>query len=180
MKEKIIAKRYAEAFLDYARHNMGFEKAAEELSDLKVVFSQNPDFLEFLENLNILYKEKCDCLDAVLKDFSDELRVFVKLVLEHGRIKNIIAVTDYVRINYSRGEAIDALLKTSYLLDLELIQAIKDKMEHKFKRKISLHIELDGNLLGGVQATVGNTVIDGSVRRRLDELREKLTALRVN
>ena len=180
MKEKIIAKRYAEAFMDYASGNIGLKKAAEEVSDLKYIFSQNPDLLEFLKNLNIIYKEKCDVIDAILKDFSDETRVFIKLVLEHGRIKNIIAVTDYVRINYSSGETMGALLKTSYLLDLELIQAIKDKMEHKFKRKISLHIELDGNLLGGVQATVGNTVIDGSVRRRLDELKEKLTALRVN
>ncbi|MDP2921291.1 MAG: ATP synthase F1 subunit delta [Candidatus Omnitrophota bacterium] len=180
MKEKIIAKRYAEAFLDYARHTIGLKKATEELSDLRAVFSQNPDLLEFLDNLNILYKEKCDCLDAALKDFSDETRVFVKLILEFGRIKNIIAVTDYVRINYSRGEAIDALLKTSYPLDLELVQAVKEKMEHKFKRKLSLHIELDGNLLGGVQVTVGNTVVDGSVRRRLEELKEKLTASRVN
>ena len=53
MKEKIIAKRYAEAFMDYASGNVGLKKAAEEVSDLKYIFSQNPDLLEFLKNLNI-------------------------------------------------------------------------------------------------------------------------------
>ena len=166
--------------MGYAKHTIGLTEAVEELKNLKIILFGNPDFQEFLENLNILYKEKCDVIDAALKDFSNETRVFMKLLLGHGRIKNIIAITDYVRINYSRGEAIGALLKTSYPLDLALIEDIKEKMEHEFKKKLSLHIELDANLLGGVQVTAGNTVIDGSVRRRLDELKEKLTTLRVN
>lgn len=180
MKEKIIAKRYADAFLEYARHNIGLEKAAEELKNLEEILSKNPDLQEFLENFNIIYKEKCDVIDAVLKDFSDETRSFVKFILGRGRIKHLMAIADYARINYSRGEAIEALLKTSRPLDPKSMETIKEKMEHRFKKKLNLRTELDANLLAGVQVTVANTVIDGTVRRRLDELKEKLTALKVN
>ena len=180
MKEKIIAKRYAEAFLGYAGNSIGIEKAAEELKALEELFSTNPDFREFLENLNVIYREKCEVIDAVLKDFSEETRVFIKLLLERGRIKNFAAIADYARINYSKGEAVEALLKTARPLDPNLTQAIKDKIEQKFNRKIILRTEIDAGLLAGVQVTLGNTVIDGTVRRRLDELKEKLTALKVN
>jgi len=180
MKEKIIAKRYAEAFLDYAGHDIGLKKAAEELVNLKGVFSENPDFQKFLKTMNIGYREKCNVIDTVLKDFSGEARVFIKLLLEHGRIKSIIAIADYAKINYSHGEAVEALLKTSRPLDSKLTQAIKEQMEHKFQKRLDLNIKLDADLLGGAQVTVGNTVIDGTIRRRLDDLKEKLTALKVN
>jgi F-type H+-transporting ATPase subunit delta len=180
VKEKIIAKRYAEAFLGYAGDSIGIEKAAEELEALKGIFSTNPDFQKFLENLNVIYIEKCTVIDAVLKDFSEETRVFIKLLLEAGRIKSFTAIADYVRINHSKGKEAEALLKTARPLDPDLIQAIKEKLELKFEKKINLRVEFDADLIAGAQVTLGNTVIDGTVRRRLDELKEKLTAVRVN
>lgn len=178
MKEKIIAKRYADAFLSYSKESIGIEKAIEELKEIKIVFSDNPDFAKFLSNLEILFAEKCDFLDKVLKDISPESRGFLKLLLEKGRIRSIIDIADYVRINYSYGEALDALLKTTYPLDIELIKEIKTHLEKLMQRKLNLHIELDGNLLGGVELRVNNTVIDGSVRRRIEDLREKLETVR--
>jgi len=179
MKEKIIAKRYAEAFLSFARNRIGIEKCVDELKDLKIIFFENHDFMGFLENTEIVYKEKCDLLDRVLKDFSQETKQFLKLLLSKERIKNIIEICDYVRVTYSHGEAVDALLKTSYPLDLPLIQRVKEALERKLKRKLSLHIELDGSLLGGVQVRVGNTLFDGSVRRRLEELKKRLMLVKV-
>lgn len=179
MKEKIIAKRYAEAFLSFAKNKIGQLKAVEELKDLKIIIFENPDLREFLESMEIIYKEKCEVIDRVFNVFSDETRQFVKLLLDHGRINNLIDICDYVRITYAHGEAMDALLKTSYPLDIELIQKIKNVLEHKLKRKLSFHIELDADLLGGIQVKVGNLLIDGSVKRRLEELKEKLMLVKV-
>jgi len=70
------------------------------------------------------------------------------------------------------------LLKTSFPLEPDLIQLIREGLERKFQRKLKLQSKLDRNLLGGVKVIMGNTVIDGSVRKRLEGLREKLDALR--
>ena len=179
MKEKIIAKRYAEAFLGLTKNRLGFDRSVDELKSLKITLFENPDFRMFLENAEIHMKEKGEVIDAVLKDFSPETRQFLRLLLEKDRIKSLIDICDYVRVTYSHGEAIDALLKTSYPLDLELIHKIKDALENKLKRKVSLHLALDGDLLGGIQVKVGNILIDASVRRRLEELREKLMLVKV-
>jgi len=180
MREQIVAKRYAEAFLSYTKASIGLASAVGELEKIKLILFENPDFQEFLESLEIVYSEKCQAIDKILKDFSEETRTFVKVLLERDRIKNIIGICDYVRINYSHGEAVDALLKTSYPLDLELIEKIKTKLENRLKLKLNLHIELDADLLGGIQVTVGNTFIDGSVRRRLEDLKEQLESIRLN
>lgn len=180
MKEKVVAKRYAEAFLSYAKPAIGLEKAVEELGSLKILLRENPEFQEFFDNPKIIFDEKCRIIDATLHDFSDESRQFLKLLIEKDRIDIIIEICDYVRVNYSRSAAFDALLKTTYPLELDLIQAIKKKLEDKFKRKLNLHLEFDANLLGGIQVRVGNSIIDSSTRRRLDELRAKLLMVKVN
>lgn len=180
MKEKIIVKRYAEAFVGFAKGTFGLAKAIEELRLLKRVVQDNPQFLGLLGSPQITYTEKCAFLDSTLKEnFSDELLHFLKFLLEKMRIGFIIDIADYIRVNYAHGEAVDAVLKASYPLDLDLIQMIKQKMESKLQKKLNFYLELDADLLGGVEVIVGNTVFDGSVRRRLDDLKEKLKTVRV-
>jgi F-type H+-transporting ATPase subunit delta len=88
-------------------------------------------------------------------------------------------ILDYIIINYAHGEETPAVLKSAYPLDLEDVQRVKENLEKKFKRKVRLYLDLDGELLGGLQITMGNTVIDGSLKRRLEDLREKIKAARL-
>jgi len=178
--KQIIAKRYAEAFLGNAQESVGRQKAVEELKSLKIILYSNPDFADFLYNPDITAQEKLGVIDRVLGSyFSEALRFFLRLLIEKGRIALIADICDYIRVTYSHGETVEAVLKTSYPLDLGLIESLKLKLEFKFQKELNLFLELDASLLGGVQVRVGNKVIDGSVRRRLEELKEKLKAVQV-
>ena len=134
MKNQIIAKRYAEGFLDYATSSLGLEKIVEECKNLKFILSSNADLLEFFENYEILLNEKCAVVDEVFKAFSRETKDFLKFLLEKDRFSNILGVCDYIRTTYAHGGTVDALLKTTYPLDLELIQVIKDRVENKLNK----------------------------------------------
>jgi len=181
MISKIIVKRYAEAFVGFAKETIGIEKALQELKTLRGnVIRDNPEFLSFLENKEMTFAEKCDFIDKVLDDnFSQEIRYFIRLLINKGRIDILNDVIEYVRVNYSNGDWVEILLKTSIPMDLSLIKKSKEKLSEKLHKKLKLYIELDGTLLGGVQVTIGNKLIDGSVRKRLDELKEALLTVRV-
>jgi F-type H+-transporting ATPase subunit delta len=180
MKNEVISKRYADAFLEFAKETIGFEKGLEELRDLKRVFHDNPDIGSFVGSPQITEIEKRAFIDDALKDnFSEEIRQFLKLLLKKERINIFQDIAEYARVAYSHGVEIEALLKTSYPLDTEDIQKIKDSMEKKFRKKLHLYVELDSDLLGGVYMKVENTIIDGSVKRRLDDLKEKFNAVKV-
>jgi F-type H+-transporting ATPase subunit delta len=181
MKNEVISKRYADAFLEFARETIGLEKGLEELRDLKRVFHDNPEIGSFVGSPQIAEIEKRAFIDDAFKDnFSEEARQFLKLLLKKGRIDILPDIADYARVTYSHGTEVEALLKTSYPLDTENIQKIKDSMEKKFKKKLHLYVELDSDLLGGIYMKVENTIIDGSVRRRLNDLKEKLTVAKVS
>lgn len=180
MRETIVAKRYAEGFMAYAKESIGVKKACEEFKALHRVIDDTPEFKTFLLSPSMTFTEKCDFMDDMLKEhFSQDIRHFLKLLIEKSRISLIADIADYIRVHYSRGEAVSALLKSAYPLDLDMITAIKEKLEKKLHKKLNLYLELDGGLGGGVQVTVGNTVIDGSVRRRLEDLRAMLETIRI-
>lgn len=181
MIEKIIVKRYAEAFIGYAKESIGIEKALLDLKNFKGILRENPELLEFLKSPEITHKEKFQVIDKVLnEDFSKEIGHFLKLLLEKGRIEKIRDIIEYTRITYSHKGESEVLIKTSFPLDLAVIKRIENKLEKKFNRKLKFYIDLDASLLGGLQITIGNTIIDGSVRRRLGELKEKLETIRIS
>ena len=180
MKERIAAKRYADAFVAYAAETAELSALVEDFKNLGRIFSDNPDVEPFLKNPEITFAEKCGFIDSVLKEgFCRELKEFLKLLVDKRRIALVGPIVDYIHERYGHGEAIMALVKTCRPLPEDLIAVIQERLESKFKRKFSLHLELDAHLIGGAQIVIGNTIMDGSLRKRLDELREKLETIRL-
>lgn len=180
MREKILAVRYADAYMGFSGKSRDVQGSADEIKKLKTLIQENPLFYDFLKSRDVTYAEKCAFIDETLKrDFSEELRHFLKLLLKKNRLYIISAVANYVREQYAQGDTVNALLMSSYPLDAESIESIKVKLEKKLHKKLKLYLGIDGDLLGGVRVIIGNKVIDGSVRRRLGELKERLLSLQV-
>ena len=172
--------RYAEGFLEYAKETLGFERALEELGKVKDIFRDNPDFKEFLENPAINYIEKCGVIDKTLATgFSQEMRDFLKLLLKKGRIGKFANIAEYARIKYAHGEKMNALLYTSYLMSTDFLESLKNALENKLRIKLQLYVNLDPDMLGGVRLIFNNKILDGSVRKRLEDLKQKLLAAKV-
>ena len=181
MKDEILVKRYAEAFMGYAQEETGPNRIMQDLRNLKRnILEKNPEFLELLHSFEITYTEKCDFLEQVMgEDFLPQTKQFLRLLLEKKRIDKLPDIVDFLITKYLHPGQKDVLLKTSYFLDNKLIKEIENCLEEKFRQKFKFYIDLDASLLGGIQVIIGNTVIDGSVKRRLEDLREKLNTVRV-
>ena len=67
-----------------------------------------------------------------------------------------------------------AEVRTAIMLDDEQRRRLTEALEKATGKQIELKVIQDPSVLGGVIARIGDTVIDGTVRRRLDQLREAL------
>lgn len=180
MDRDILAKRYGDAFMAFVREGCGLKKGVEDLRNVNRILLDNPDLDGFLLTPGIDYLEKFQVLDNVVRNgFSDEIKYLLKLLIDKGRFDKFSDIADYVRITYSHGTEVDALLKVSYPLDTETIIRIKDIIEKRLNKKLHLYIELDSDLLGGIYAKIENILIDGSIKRRLEDMRTKLLATKV-
>lgn len=181
IKNLPLANRYARAFMEQCSGTIGMVSALSSIKEARQLLADNPELMEAFQNPGIAYSDKYGIIDKVFSEgFPNEIRYFLKILIENRRIGNFPDIAEYTRIKYAHNGHEEALIKTSYLLDLDLIKKIEDRLEEKFKRKFKFYIELDSSLLGGVQVIIGNTIIDGSVRKRLNDLKENLEKAQVN
>ena len=76
------------------------------------------------------------------------------------------------KIHLEKNNTLLAKVKTAVpLLDSEL-KELKDNLEKKYNKKVIITAEVDKSVLGGVYVRIGNDVIDGTVKSKLDELKD--------
>ena len=181
MKDDVIAQRYAEGFFSLAREVLGLERTLEELQSLKSILRDNPELKMFLQSPIISYAQKAELIEKVFQfQFSLELCHFLCLLADKRRSELLGDIIDYLWIKYARQAQINTILQVSSPLNLEILQSIKEKLEKKMQHRLKLFVHLDTELLGGIRAKIGNTLIDGSIDGSLIELKEKLLHLKVN
>ncbi|MCX5657027.1 MAG: ATP synthase F1 subunit delta [Candidatus Omnitrophica bacterium] len=181
IKERAVVIRYAEAFISCARKSVGLEQALMDINMIKGLIRDNPELKKFLEAIDISAYEKEQLIKHVLLgQVSEDSLNFLKLLLEKKRIYLFLDIVEYLRLTYAHEGEEMVVLRTSFPLDLELIKRLEDKLMQRYGKRFKFYIDLDGSLLGGAQVVIGNTVIDGSVRMRLLDLKNKLKGTEVH
>ena len=180
MSDHVLVRRYAEGYIQSVQGTVGQENALEELKSFKMILREHPDFKLFLETPVILHSEKFRLVERVCEGYSAEFKNFLFFLIEKRRIGLLAEIMDYLRLQYAHQAETYTLLKVSSVLDLEIIQEIKEKLQKKLNQPLKLYIQLDGDLLGGINATAGNTFMDGSIQGSLRQLKEKLMQLKMS
>ncbi|NBP08827.1 MAG: ATP synthase F1 subunit delta, partial [Gammaproteobacteria bacterium] len=70
----------------------------------------------------------------------------------------------------------EAVVDSAYPLDAAQLAELTEVLEKRFGRKLKLDVRVDPTLIGGVRATVGDEVLDTSVRARLERMKTALIA----
>lgn len=179
MKDKVIARSYAEAFLMYAGRNAGMERAVRDLAYIRKVVSAHEQLRSFLGSSEIGSLEKYSLLETVFqKEISADTRLFLWYLCKKLRVSWLIEIAEYAEHIYLHDERAEGILRSAEPLDEEMTARISDYLSNKLRKKVALKTEIDPGLIAGVQVIIENTIIDGSLRRRLDELKGKLLSIK--
>jgi F-type H+-transporting ATPase subunit delta len=95
----------------------------------------------------------------------------VKLLIENGRLSLLPEITRLFEELRAQDEGVvDAEITAAVKPDNAQIKMLVSQLEIKFKRKVVAHVNVDPEIIGGVKIVIGDTVIDASVRGRLQEM----------
>jgi F-type H+-transporting ATPase subunit delta len=114
-------------------------------------------------------------VDALLQDAKPATRTIVRHVVQlpRGR-KPIEALRAAQAIVAAANDQVVAVVQTATPLSAAQASTLAARLEAGYRRKIVLNQVVEPDLVGGVRITVGDDVIDGTVRARLDDLRQRL------
>jgi F-type H+-transporting ATPase subunit delta len=172
--------RYATAFADVVTAAKLDTAAIDaQLSDFLSTWEGSPELREFFENPAVPVTQKVEILDklnAKLK-LQKELRNLIAVLISNDRIGQVGEVAQaYRRLLQEQLGIRPAEIVTARELDTnERIELISEIAKLAGSR-IEASFTLDKSILGGTVVRIGSTVYDGSVRGRLERLREALIA----
>ena len=129
-----------------------------------------------LSEPNIQFARKEQVVRDLLQDkVQKDALGLALLMVERQHVEGVKAVRDEFERLYDnyRGQA-HAELTTATPLDDDLREQVKADLQRVTGKRIILHERVDPSILGGAIARVGDTLIDGSVRRKLSLLRQQI------
>jgi F-type H+-transporting ATPase subunit delta len=168
---------YAEALLEAAREKGVLDTVRDEFDTFAGALEAAPELGELLRNPQIETTTKRDALEAALEDASETFRNFAKLVAEKGRAAELEQIHDeWERLLAAEERVLELELTTAVELSDAEAAAIVGKIEQAAGRKIEATRSVDPDLIGGLVLQAGSLRLDGSVRGRLNGLRDELLA----
>jgi F-type H+-transporting ATPase subunit delta len=168
-------RRYAEAAFQLATRDDSIGTWRRELEEAAAMV--DGQLMDVLANPALPLEERLKAADRVLAGLSQSVRNTVFLLVRRHRIEQLPrVVAEFIRLD-DRRQGITHATATSAapLTDLE-VRALTARLEQMTGGTIALETSVDTALLGGLIVRVGDRLIDGSVRGRLERLRNQLAA----
>ena len=110
-------------------------------------------------------------------EMTAEARNFVQILIENDRLRALPEIfVLFEELKNEREGVVDAQITTAFELDAAQLAGLVADLEKKFKRRINPQMSVDRDLIGGVRVVVGDEVIDGSVRGKLNAMAAGLLA----
>jgi len=173
MKE--IASRYALALYSLANEKGLVTEYQEECKVLKKVLLENNDFIVALNSSFLSKEERIEMIDKTLSSFKDDIVKIIKIIIENNRANYLVDVLDGFNslCNESRGVK-EGLLYSTAPIDEQTKLEIEKKISQIEKVSVELINRIDPSLIGGVKVVIGNHIYDGSVKSKLESMRNTL------
>lgn len=164
-----VGRRYSKAIFEIAEEKNQVKEIYEMLNSAMVLYRTDKEFKNFIRNPLISNEEKKLVLNEIFgKDNRDNLNILL-YILDKGRINCIkYIVAEYLKIYYRKNRILDVRATFTKELTDEQKKKLIDKLSQKTGKEINLEIKIDKNILGGGIIRIGDKIIDGSIRRELD------------
>jgi F-type H+-transporting ATPase subunit delta len=174
------ARRYAEAAFEIAERDDSMEAwmAAFGVVDERL---SDPGLTRLLANPAVPAAARVEVLERVLGgDVTGPPRNLLALMVRRGRFELLPAVArEFARLHRRREGIVEATVTSTVALDATEVEALQHRLAAMTGRTIELRTAVDPALLGGIQVRMGDQLIDGSVRGRLERLRADLSNIAI-
>ncbi|MEZ5738950.1 MAG: F0F1 ATP synthase subunit delta [Burkholderiaceae bacterium] len=165
-----IARPYAEAAFKLALESGDLPAWSGALARLAQV-AQADEARQIANSPSLTPAQVSGILADTAGDLSTDQKSFVRTVAENGRLGVLPEIAaHFARLRNEQEGAVDATVQSAFALSDAQTADIQAILEKKYGRKVSLQVELEPELIGGVSIRVGDEVMDASVRGKLSQL----------
>lgn len=180
-KSGLIAKRYATALIDMAADAKVLDKVEGDLRELAAMLKGSTDLQSLVMNPLINRAQQKRAVEALGQTAKfEKLTInFLGVLVQNRRLSALQAMIKAFQDESAvrRGD-VAAQVQTAYALTPAQTDALQKELSKALGSNVTLNVEVQKDLLGGMVVTVGSRMIDNSLKRKLERLKRTLTGSR--
>ena len=172
------SREYAEALFELAVQADVTQETSEGMETVISALMQMPEYRALLASPAISKEERLNALDTAFRGkIPDILLAILRMMVSRGHVSALSGMArDYEELARGyRGESMAVVTSAVPLKEAETV-VLREKLEKKLARKITLQCQVNPDLIGGIRVEVDGRVIDGSIRNKLDEIKEVMNS----
>ena len=170
-----IATVYARSLFEVAQEKGNLDDVREQLGEFADALDSNQPMQVFFFSPYFSTQEKEEGLDKVVSDADPIFLNFLKLLIEKHRMPAVFRVRrTFDELWREENKLLPVEITSAVELDKKTVKQIGDRIGEQTDQKIDLSARVEPDILGGIVVRVGNSIIDASIRARLEQLRKQV------
>jgi F-type H+-transporting ATPase subunit delta len=170
-----IAAVYARSLFEVAQEQDKLDLIREQLGAFADALNDTRELQVFFFSPYFSTPEKEDGLDRAVTDADPAFVNFLKLLIENHRMPVIFRVRRaYDELWEEENKLLPVDITSAVELDQGTVKQIGDRIAEQTGRRVDLSSHVEPDILGGIVVRVGNSVLDASIRNRLEQLRKQV------
>lgn len=182
MLNKSVARRYAEAFFSIAREADKIDQFQQELEMVVATIEETESLKDYYAHLLIPAKSKREVTTRI---FGNQLAPvtlnFLLMIIDKRRETYIGVITDEYKDMADESRNITkADLVAAVEVSEDELKSLAENISASMGKTVQLKLKVDQSLIGGLKLKIGDKIIDGSVAKRLQMLKEQLKQVKIS
>ena len=173
----MLVQGYAEALFRVVQAEGELDRVEDELFHFGKLLEKNHELKQALSDQGIDKSQREKVLDELLSDkVSPHTLGLLSFIVGQGRARQMPQILELVsKLAAEARQSVVAEVRSAVPLDDAQQAQLAESLSKATNKNVTLKVMVDPSVLGGVVAKVGDTVIDGSIKRRLDQLKEQVS-----
>jgi F-type H+-transporting ATPase subunit delta len=170
-----IAEVYARSLFEVATEHDKLDVVREELGQFADALDESRELQTFFFSPYFSTEEKKEGLAKAVSGADETVSNFLELLLENHRMPVVFRVRrEFDRLWEEANRLLPVQITSAVELDEAVTSRIGEEIGRQTGRRVQLTTTVDPEVLGGIVVRVGNSILDGSIRTRLERLRKQV------
>ncbi len=170
-----IATVYARSLFEVAKEQDKLDTVRDEIGEFADALNGSRELQMFLFSPYFSTQEKSDGLDRAISGADETVTNFLELLVEKHRMPVIFRIrAELDQLWEEENKRLPVQVTSAVELSEDTVKQIGDKIAQQTDRKVDLSARVDPDILGGIIVRVGNSVLDASIRNRLENFRKQV------
>jgi len=170
-----IAQVYGRSLFEVALEQEHVDEVREQLGQFADALHENRELAVFFFSPYFSTEEKKDGLTRLVSDGDEALMNFLAVLVDNHRMPVIFRIRrEYDALWEKENKLLPVTVTSAIELDESTVKGIGDRIGERTGQQVALTTRVEPDILGGIVVQVGNSILDASIRNRLDQLRKQV------